>query len=643
LTSEFFRVILEKIVKFKRLKFSSGFTIVELLVTLTILAIIATAVIVAINPAEQMAKARDAKRKTTVVQLAKAVEAYRITQATIFKGSNGAYLTTAQIIGGAISGRWASYCVNPRQMKIQSVPPVRYAKLIEPCKGDATGTIKTTDENNITYTWFSESGFCYGVTDDGEKAIISTPLESDEEIRKCSNGKAFVVWTSSGKHGIYCDQTGTIPASTKYDIITPLPTEEAPITPRTIPTSSYLSPTPTTPFVHPTDIPSTCTVKTSPTTLNFLVGKTNIITAEVASGLNEATITKMRFGSYSTDIAMVSPDNDTTSTYSTTVAALTTGNTAIWASADLSDGRTCQSTGTTDTNTNVYMPPELLQTNGGDCTEGTQCQSGHCVGNVCCTSPFCLEAGICQTGGGSCTGGTCALVVNVPATQNTTGDCTGASLCSGLKKRLKNTCNGVGACENLDSALIDCAGTCASWCNNGNCVNTNTADYGTCDVVTNYRVASGGTGRCEAGVCKAEFRFTTAWAISQGGSGGGPGLAWDYYTFQATIHNYGTEAKAVTVGAGMPGDYPAPPTDKLYGAKNSPILKSGESWTYTFPSSEYPIGVCYGSDACRPRYIMMRIVPLGQTTGGPPYYDSISSSTDAVIVPTPAPFAPYYW
>jgi prepilin-type N-terminal cleavage/methylation domain-containing protein len=639
LTSSFFGVILKEIVKFFRLKFSSGFTIVELLVALAVLAIISTAVVIAINPAEQMAKSRDTNRKATVKQLATALEAMNITKCS-GTSCSATYPTTNQISSNEVSARWASYVVGggncggpctPRY--IAPVPTIPYVGPIDPCLGQGeniTEEVVTIDENGTRYSWFEESGFCYGVTDDGTKAIISSGLESAEEIKKCkSTGKAFIVWTSSGKHGIYCDQTGIIKGSTEYDNLPSLPPEDTPGPTRVIETPPpYSSPTPTTPFVHPTDEPSDCTVTTTPRTINLLVGKTNAVTASVTSGLNGRTITRMRFGTYSPDMAMVSPGSITTSPYSTTVAGLVTGNTAVWATADLSDGTVCESTGETDTNVNVYIPDEFLQVNGENCTDGVQCKSGYCVGAVCCASPFCPQAGLCQTGGGSCTGGTCAPIANVPVAQNPNNDCSGVISCSGFVTRTKNACDGSGACANLDSSIVDCAGTCASYCNNGNCVNTNTTNYDTCDVPTNNRVASGGTGRCEAGVCKGEFRFTSQWAVLKGGHPPGPGLGWDYYTYKAVIHNYGTTAKAVTVGTGMgPGmDYPpVPPTTILYGAINSPILQPGESWTYTYPD-ENMIGVCNGSDACRPRSIVIRIVPLGQTTGSP-YYDTVVSTT----------------
>jgi len=100
-------------------------------------------------------------------------------------------------------------------------------------------------------------------------------------------------------------------------------------------------------------ISTPCQVTTLPASQNFKIGETGVVTASVTSGLGSATINQMRFGSYNTSLATVNPTADSSFPYSTTVAGIAAGNTAVWATADLSDGRTCESTGATDTNITV--------------------------------------------------------------------------------------------------------------------------------------------------------------------------------------------------------------------------------------------------------------------------------------------------
>ena len=57
-------------------KYNSGFTLVELLIVVTIIGILAVAVLAAINPIEQFNKTRDTGRKTDAGQILNALERY---------------------------------------------------------------------------------------------------------------------------------------------------------------------------------------------------------------------------------------------------------------------------------------------------------------------------------------------------------------------------------------------------------------------------------------------------------------------------------------------------------------------------------------------------------------------------------------
>lgn len=120
----------------------------------------------------------------------------------------------------------------------------------------------------------------------------------------------------------------------------------------------------------PTPTPVPCQVTTSPSVHNLAVGGTGTVTASVTSGQGSAIINQMRFGSYDTAIATVNPTIDSTSIYSTTVTAIAGGATAVWGTADLSDGRTCQSSGMTDTDINVSTtcPPGTIYNISGTVT-----------------------------------------------------------------------------------------------------------------------------------------------------------------------------------------------------------------------------------------------------------------------------------
>lgn len=57
-------------------KFVRGFTLIELLVVVSILGVLAAAIVIAINPAKRNKQARDATRKSDIGQIANALHAY---------------------------------------------------------------------------------------------------------------------------------------------------------------------------------------------------------------------------------------------------------------------------------------------------------------------------------------------------------------------------------------------------------------------------------------------------------------------------------------------------------------------------------------------------------------------------------------
>ena len=55
---------------------SKGFTLIELLIVIAILGVLAAGSLVAIDPVEQLARARDSGRKSAVTQMGRALQAY---------------------------------------------------------------------------------------------------------------------------------------------------------------------------------------------------------------------------------------------------------------------------------------------------------------------------------------------------------------------------------------------------------------------------------------------------------------------------------------------------------------------------------------------------------------------------------------
>lgn len=93
---------MRRYVKFVHL--SSGFTLVELLIVIAIIGILASGLMLILNPIAQIQKANDARRKSDLGQIQKALEQYY--------NDNGKYPTNTasyQITGVAWGSPWSTY------------------------------------------------------------------------------------------------------------------------------------------------------------------------------------------------------------------------------------------------------------------------------------------------------------------------------------------------------------------------------------------------------------------------------------------------------------------------------------------------------------------------------------------------------
>ncbi len=176
-------------------------------------------------------------------------------------------------------------------------------------------------------------------------ATVSPTSDSTSPFATTVTGVAAgstAIWaTATLADGRICQSAGTADSDTNVTAPTASPAPTRTPTPTPAPTAS------------PVPTPLACTVTALPANISSVIGGTATVAASVSSGLGSATVIQMLFGSYNTAIATVNPNSDTTSTFNTTVTMVAGGTTAVWATANLSDGRTCQSTSATDSNINV--------------------------------------------------------------------------------------------------------------------------------------------------------------------------------------------------------------------------------------------------------------------------------------------------
>lgn len=96
------------------MKSYKGFTLIELLVVIAVIGVLAGAIIVMINPTAQLARARDAGRKSDLKQIRGALERYNIINGTYPVMGYWAYSTTSNWIPLLVtSGELKSVPVDP--------------------------------------------------------------------------------------------------------------------------------------------------------------------------------------------------------------------------------------------------------------------------------------------------------------------------------------------------------------------------------------------------------------------------------------------------------------------------------------------------------------------------------------------------
>ncbi len=159
------------------MKFSKGFTLIELLVVIGILSILVVGLIAALNPAEQLKRAGDARRKSNVAGLGKALEEYYIT--------NGSYPPA--------NSSWMQTLVTGGQLK----------SLTPQVSGTANCWLDTSRNsvNNYCYYFF------------GSNVVVWTNAESRDEISGCGSGShnppdTYLAYDSSvGRVCLKCNWT----------------------------------------------------------------------------------------------------------------------------------------------------------------------------------------------------------------------------------------------------------------------------------------------------------------------------------------------------------------------------------------------------------------------------------------------------
>jgi len=150
---------------------SKGFTLIELLIVIAILGVLAVVVLVAINPVQQLARARDAGRISTVQQLGHAIESY-------YASHNGTYPPAAT---------WLNTLVTSGE--------------ISQAPAQVTNTL-------TSYCTGHTNGWCYAA--DTDSFVVYSALESNTNLTLggCTAGSAYAAYLSlAGRGCVICGST----------------------------------------------------------------------------------------------------------------------------------------------------------------------------------------------------------------------------------------------------------------------------------------------------------------------------------------------------------------------------------------------------------------------------------------------------
>lgn len=162
-----------------------GFTLIELLIVMAILGVLAVVVLVAINPVEQLARARDSGKVSGVQQLGRAATAY-FTAATQYPPVGGAWIDALVVT-----------------QDLSTDPSCPWGGGVN-CDTTGCGA--------------SQNGYCYdaNASATNPQAAVWAFLESNQYNNRCG-GQAYTVFsTVDARGGIGCDMPT---AGTPYGFI----------------------------------------------------------------------------------------------------------------------------------------------------------------------------------------------------------------------------------------------------------------------------------------------------------------------------------------------------------------------------------------------------------------------------------------
>lgn len=175
-----------------------GFTLIELLVVIAVLGVLAAIVLLAVNPGEQLARARDTSRISAVTQVGRTLQAF-------FTAQNATYPTQCPALPGT-GCDWMLPMVTSSDLK------TRPANAGFSAGAPATNCGTRFQEVFAGVGNGNAGGYCYQAT--ATDAIAYARLESALNNNRCT-GVGVVAWsvfsTADARSGVVCSSTEPAP------------------------------------------------------------------------------------------------------------------------------------------------------------------------------------------------------------------------------------------------------------------------------------------------------------------------------------------------------------------------------------------------------------------------------------------------
>jgi len=187
-----------------------GFTLVELLVVIAVIGVLATVILVAINPLEQLARTRDAGRKQTLGQIGNAIQSY-------YTAHNATYPAAAN------ANNFLTTLTNAGEFRIAPQNPAyTYNWGGGPISACADGGAAAPDrQNNFCYDTDGTNNFVAYVKLESRAETDSTDGDNNPAngVTPCpANRAVFLYDSTTGKSCKYClaDANSTLASGTTY-------------------------------------------------------------------------------------------------------------------------------------------------------------------------------------------------------------------------------------------------------------------------------------------------------------------------------------------------------------------------------------------------------------------------------------------